>query len=195
MVTKRFEKIVNDISEYFSSAWVLLSDTTIYLSNNRKLFHHYENHLRDLRRRLETNKNNPEIIGEVRKEVAEIRKTLRLQGYNLKLGSLDIKVEGFRNDDCASKGFQRCVLYLLADGDILFTIGMSNHIELAETMEARLKAQGYRQVRQKHYLWYKWSNRVLLLSGSATETADDLELFRTYVSENKDYMLKKLRNI
>lgn len=195
MVKKRFAKIINNINEYFSTAWVLLSDTTIFLSNHTKIFHHYESTLRELRRKLESNRNDIETINEVRQEVAQIRKTLRLQGYNLKLGSIDLKLEGFRNDDSIAKGFQRCVLYILEDGDIIYTTGLSNHMDLESAIDARLTAVGYRPVEIKHYLWYKWTNRILILSGAATETAEDFELFKDYVSYNKDFLLKKLRKI
>lgn len=192
---QRFEKIINDINEYFSSAWILLSDTTIWLSNKRKLFPLYESQLRDLRRRLEQSRGDLETIKEVRKEVAEIRKTLRLQGYNLKLNSHDLKLEGFRNDEALSQGFRRCVLYIMEDGDVLYQTGLENHLDLDSAMTARLQNTGYRPVLQKHYLWYQWINRILVLSGSATETAEDFERFREYVQHNKEHLLKMLRNI
>ena len=195
MAARRFEKIINNINEHFSSAWVLLSDTTIFLTNNTKIFHQYEPDLRRLRKRLESNSNDYENIREVRQDIAQIRKTLRLQGYNLKLGSMDLKVQGFRNDDAISKGFRRCVLYIMEDGNVLYTTGLSNHIDLESEMESRLMTSGYRPVEIKHYLWYKWTNRVLILSGGATETAEDFELFKEYVSQNKDHLLKKLRKI
>jgi hypothetical protein len=195
MVKKRFEKIINDINEHFSTAWVLLSDTTIFLTNHTKIFYQYESALRELRRKLESNRSDIETIHEVRQEVAQIRKTLRLQGYNLKLGSIDLKLEGFRNDDSMARGFQRCVLYIMEDGDVIYTTGSSNHIDLESALDARLMAVGYRPVLIKHYLWYKWTNRVLILSGAATETAEDFELFKDYVAGNKVHLLKKLKKI
>ncbi|MBB6480513.1 hypothetical protein [Spirochaeta isovalerica] len=192
---QRLEKIINDINEHFSSAWILLSDTTIWLSNHPKLFPHYETSLREWRRLLETNRGDMQVISEVRKELAELRKALRLQGYNLKLGSLDLKLEGFRNDDCLSRGFSRCVIYIMVDGDVLYTTGTANHLDLDETIDARLNAMGYRPVLMKHYLWYKWVNRVLILSGSATETVEDFEELKQYVAENKAHLLKKLSKL
>ena len=195
MAIKRFEKVLNNLNELFSSVWVLLSDTTIYISNNPKLFLHYESQLRNLRKRLESSRNSGDTISEVRQEVAELRKALRLQGYNLKLGHVDLRIEGFRNDDAIAKGFERCVLYIMNDGDIRYTTGLSNHIDLEKAMEARMNTEGYKPVRIKHYLWYKWENRVLILSGGATETAEDFELFKEYVAENKDYLLRKMKKI
>jgi len=195
METSRISTVLNNLTEYFSSAWTLLSDTTIFLTNNTKIFHHYENHLRELRHRLESNRNNHEVIHEVRKEVAEIRKSLRLQGYNLKLGSLDLKLEGFRNDDAIAQGFKRCVLFLLDDGNIQYITGMSNHIELDAALEARTAATGYHSISQKHYLWFKWRNRVLILSGAASESRDDFDNFRDYVEEYRSSLVRKLSRI
>jgi len=195
MVKKRIDKFLNDINEHFSSVWVLLSDTTIFLSNHTKIFHHYENALRDIRHRLELSRNDIEEIREIRQEIAEIRKSLRLQGYNLKLGTLDLRTEGFRNDDAISKGFRRCVLFLMEDGDVLYITGESNHIDLESALDSRLNATGYKPLIGKHYLWYKWTNRVLILSGAATETVNDFEVFKEYVLDNKENLLKKLRKI
>lgn len=195
MIPKKFSHVLNNINEYFTSAWTLLSDTTIFLSNNTKIFHQYELHLRELRHRLESNRNNQEVIQEVRSEVAAIRKALRLQGYNFKLGSLDLRLQGFRNDEALAQGFKRCVIFLLEDGDVLYITGMGNHIELDAAMETRLMAQGFRGIAQKHYLWFKWSNRVLLLSGAASETAEDFEELKLYVAEKKEFLLKKLEKI
>ena len=195
MIARKFSKVLNNINEYFSSAWILLSDTTIFLTNNTKIFHQYELHLRDLRHRLESNRNSPEVIQEVRSEVAAIRKALRMQGYNLKLGSLDLRLEGFRNDDAMARGFKRCVIFLLEDGDVLYLTGTVNHIELDSAMESRLAASGYRSVAAKHYLWFRWANRVLQLSGAASETAEDFEDFKEYVAENKEILLRKLEKI
>lgn len=195
MAIKRFEKIINNITEHFSTTWVLLSDTNIFLTNHTKIFDQYESRLRELRSKLSSNRNDIETINEVRQDVALIRKTLRLQGYNLKLGSIDLKIEGFRNDDAMARGFQRCVLFLMNDGDVIYIKGFNNHIDLERALESRMRTQGYRPVAIKHFLWFKWVNRVLILSGAATETAENLELFKEYVSQNKNHLLKKLRKI
>ncbi|OQY32313.1 MAG: hypothetical protein B6241_11420 [Spirochaetaceae bacterium 4572_59] len=195
MIARKVSRVLNNLNEYFSSAWTLLSDTTIFLSNNTKIFYQYESHLRDLRHRLESNRTNEDVIREVRSEVAAIRKALRMQGYNFKLGSLDLRLEGFRNDDALSSGFKRCVIILLVDGDVLYLTGTANHIDLDSAMDARMTTSGYRPVSKKHYLWFKWANRVLILSGAASESADDFENLKDYVSENKEFLLKKLTKI
>jgi hypothetical protein len=94
-----------------------------------------------------------------------------------------------------AKGFHRCVLFLMGDGDVLYITGDSNHIDLESALDSRLNAIGYRPVNEKHYLWYKWTNRILVLSGAATERPEDFEEFKVYVGKNKEHLLKKLRKI
>ncbi len=190
-----FRSAISNINEYFASVWTLMSDTTIFLSNNTKIFHQYEAQLRELRHRLEQSKKDTEVLHEVRGELVAIRKSLRMQGYNLRLGSLDLKLQGFRNDDALAEGFTRCVLYLMEDDDVLYITGTANHIELDSALESRLSASGYKPISQKHYLWFKWENRILILSGAASETKEDFEDFREYVEEKKSHLVRKLSKI
>jgi hypothetical protein len=192
MERKGIQSALKNLNEYFASVWTLMSDTTIFLSNNTKILYQYESQLRELRHRLERNRKNSEVLQEVRQELVIIRKALRMQGYNLRLGSLDLRLEGFRNDEALSDGFSRCVLFLLEDGDIIYITGTSNHIELDDALERRQAAKGYRPVIGKHFLWFKWENRVLILSGAASETKDDFDEFREYVAENKSTILRRL---
>jgi hypothetical protein len=190
-----FNKAIVNLNEYFATVWTLMSDTTIFLTNNTKIFYQYEAQLRELRHRLEKNRTDTEVMQDVRKELVIIRKALRMQGYNLRLGSLDLKLEGFRNDDALSHGFIRCVLFLAEDGDILYISGTANHIDLDSALESRLAAGGYRPIESKHFLWFKWENRVLILSGAASETQDDFEDFKEYVLENKALLLRRLAKL
>jgi len=82
MEIKRFEKIINNINEYLSSTWILLSDTTIYIINNIKLIKKNEPDLNELKKRRETDSSNMDSMLKVREETAKILKELRLQGFN-----------------------------------------------------------------------------------------------------------------
>ncbi|MCK7508847.1 MAG: hypothetical protein MZV70_35695 [Desulfobacterales bacterium] len=42
----------------------------------------------------------------------EIWKGLRLAGYDLTLGNLDLSLQGFRNDAALAEGFRRAVLFI-----------------------------------------------------------------------------------
>lgn len=190
-----FNKTIGNLNEYFATVWTLMSDTTIFLTNNTKIFYQYESQLRELRHRLEKNRTDTEVMQDVRKELVIIRKALRMQGYNLRLGSLDLKLEGFRNDDALSHGFSRCVLFLAEDGDVMYISGTANHIDLDAALESRLSSGGYKPIESKHFLWFKWENRVLILSGAASETKDDFEDFKEYIKENKSVLLRRLAKL
>ena len=175
-----------------------MSDTTIFLSNHTKIFNQYEPMLRRLRHKLERNRNDMEAHREVREQLVELRKHLRRQGYNLKLGSIDLKLEGFRNDDALTEGFERCVIVILDDHSLFYVTGTANHIELDTQLDAQVRARRLLDTRSqlaRHYLWYRWINRVLILSGSATETKEDFDDLRDYVEEHKGTMLKYLAKI
>ncbi len=189
---------ITNIQESFVSVWTLMSDTTIFLSNHTKIFNQYEPMLRRLRHELERNRNDVDAHREVREQLVALRKVLRQQGYNLRLGSIDLKLEGFRNDDAMAEGFQRCVISIMDDGSVYYVTGTANHIDLDTQLDAQLHARRILDSRSqigRHYLWFRWINRVLILSGAATETKEDFEELRDYVEENKGSMLKYLAKI
>jgi hypothetical protein len=174
-----------------------MSDTTIFLSNHTKIFDQYEPMLRRLRHRLEQNRSDLEIHREIRGELVALRKNLRHQGYNLRLGSIELKLEGFRNDDSLGEGFLRCVIAIMEDHSVYYVTGTSNHIELDERLETIIstgRAAGKNQL-SRHFLWFRWINRVLVLSGAATETKDNFDDLREYTAEHKDSLLKSLAKI
>ena len=46
-----------------------------------------------------------------------------------------------------------------------------------------------------HYLWYRWRNQVLVLSGSASETSQQFEELKSYFEANKELLLKRLNHL
>jgi len=46
-----------------------------------------------------------------------------------------------------------------------------------------------------HYLWYRWRNQVLVLSGADSETAQQFEELKRYFAEKKELLLKKLSRL
>lgn len=175
-----------------------MSDTTIFLSNHTKIFDQYEPMLRRLRHRLEENRSDEEVHRQVRGELVALRRSLRREGYNLRLGSIDLKLEGFRNDDSLSEGFSRCVVAILEDHRVFYVTGTANHIDLDSQLEAQAS---FRRVREshtqlsRHYLWYRWTNRVLILSGAATESKENFEDLHDYVEDHKGSLLKGLAKL
>lgn len=181
------------IAETFSSTWLLLSDTTNYLSRVG-LLERYEKEIRDWRAELTRFRNLPDHVREVREGIVALRKLLRDQGHDLRLGSKDIALEGFRHDDAVGEGFRRLVLGI-AENDIVALAGDANHIELASQLEQRLQAQKRYRACDMHFLWYRWRNQVLVLSGAASETSEQFEGLKEYFAGHKEFLLRRLSRI
>jgi hypothetical protein len=188
-------KIARSLSERFASTWRLLSDTTSFLSRTSAL-EQYERQLRDLRARLQTSQGDDRMTGSIRKEVIELRASLRLQGYDLSLGSLELSVKGFRSDASVNEGFRRAVVFIGPKG-IRALAGEANHIELHDRLEAGLSSKAPIEIRSKHYLWYRWSGGLLSLSGAATETEADFERLREWCEnpENRLSILATMKKL
>jgi hypothetical protein len=185
--------IFNRLAESVSSTWRLLSDTTNFLSR-MKMLDQYETELRGWRERLSRSRNNPQVAREIREDIVALRKLLRSRGYDLRLGSKDIIVEGWRHDDAMAEGFSRIVLGL-AEDDVYYVAGDSNHNDLAEALESQCRTRRRCKPYTPHYLWYRWRSDVLVLSGAASETAEQFEDFRRYFEARKDFLLHKLSGL
>jgi hypothetical protein len=189
------KKLARELSERFASTWRLLSDTSSFLSRT-SVFEQYEAQLRDLLNRLKFARGDERLTGEVRKEIVDLRTSLRLQGYDLSLGTLEMEVKGFRSDASLAEGYRRLVIFIGEKGLRLIT-GEENHIELHDILESRLSRSGAIAIRSKHYLWYRWSGRLLSLSGSATESAEDFERLQEWCEnpENRLSILATMKKV
>ena len=185
--------LFNRIAESFSSTWLLLSDTTNYLSRVGML-EEYETEVRDWRAELSRFRNLPGRVREIRESIVALRKLLRAQGHDLRLGSKDIALEGWRHDDAVAEGFRRLVLGI-AEDDIVALAGDVNHNELAALLEQRLQAQRRYKACEMHFLWYRWRNQVLVLSGAASETSEQFERLKEYFPTHREFLLRKLSHI
>jgi hypothetical protein len=186
-------RISTGIAERLATTWVLLSDTTVFLSRT-SAFEQYESQLREFRHRLETKKDDDEELRRVRKELTELRAALRAQGYDLSLGALELSIKGFRNDAAVAEGFRRIVIFIGVK-DIWFITGEDNHRALHDFLESECERRRISGIRQKHYLWYRWSHGLLLISGADSETAEDFEELKTWSEhpENRLALLGKLK--
>jgi hypothetical protein len=184
---------LNRLAESASSTWRLLSDTTNFLSRV-KLLESYDRELRQWREQLAHKRTDPQVLKDVREDIVALRRLLREQGYDLRLGSRDIAVEGFRHDDAMGEGFQRIVLGV-ADDDIYYVAGSANHIELAEMLDEQCRQKRSCKPYRLHCLWYRWRSDVLVLSGAASETAEMFEEFKGWFAPNRDLLLKKLSKL
>lgn len=193
MPKKTSMSIAAALSERFSDVWKLLSETTAFLSRTRD-FAHYEPQLRAWRAALNSARTDMDLAHRIRAELVELRKGLRLQGYDLSLASHELRFEGFRNDACIREGFRRLVLFF-SDDDVFWLAGEDNHIALAEYMETRLEASGALHVKDRHYLWFKRQGHVLILSGSDTEAKDDFARLVAIGEANSLQLLGKLKGL
>jgi hypothetical protein len=187
------KRISISLAERFATTWVLLSDTTNFLSRS-SIFAHYEGQLRELRQRLAIAKDDDLKLREAREELVALRASLRLQGYDLSLGSLDLTVKGFRNDAALSEGFKRIVVFIGAK-DLWYITGDDNHRVLHDYLESDCDKRGINSILHKHYLWYRWNNGLLILSGADSERGDDFELLKEWAErpENRFAILSKLK--
>ncbi|MDR0623356.1 MAG: hypothetical protein LBG10_02900 [Treponema sp.] len=184
------------LPDRFSDAWKLLSETTVFLGRTKE-FHLYEHQLRLWRSELQTSPRNSEAVQKIRSEIAELRKHLRLQGYDLSLGKQNLLFDGFRNDASLGEGFKRIVLFITSD-DLLWLTGEDNHITLAALLERKIETAGSRKwtsIMGKHYLWYRRRGNDLILSGSDTETKEDYERLMSIGEANSLFFLSKLKSL
>ena len=188
-------RLAAGLSERFASTWRLLSDTTIFLSRT-SIFPQYEQELKDMRSRLASAGTNETVATEVRRELVAIRETLRLNGYDLTLGSLELAVRGFRNDAALSEGFRRMVLFI-GRRSLWALGGEENHRALHDHLERALEGRTDEDILQKHYLWYQWNNGLLTISGADTETKDDFEQLTQWCErpENRLRLLGYMKRI
>ena len=153
----------------------------------------YEAQLREWRAILQSSHSNNETTLTVRRELIELRKSLRLQGYDLSLGSQVLTFEGFRNDTCLREGFRRIVLFI-GEGGVYWLTGEDNHITLSSFLESRMD-QLRVQLRERHYLWYRRRKNELVFSGSDTETKEDFDRLVRIGNANPLLLLSALKGL
>ena len=190
-------RLAANLSDHFADVWKLLSETTLFLSRTKDSGN-YENQLRSWRAELQAARRDQDRTQRVRSEIVELRKSLRLQGYDLSLASDQLRFEGFRNDACIREGFRRLVLFFTED-DMVWLTGEDNHVSLADFLELRLQtgSSSHRMVRirERHFLWYRRRGRELVLSGSDTETKQDFARLEAIGDANSLLFLSKLKKL
>lgn len=186
------QQLAAELQERFASTWLLLSDTTNFLSRT-SVFAQYESSLMEMRGRLSSARKNSDVEREVRRDLTELRKALRLQGYDLSLGKLELSLQGFRNDASIVEGFRRVVIFI-GPRNLWYLVGDENHLELHRRLE-RLLGDRATEILQKHYLWFRWNNEQLIISGSDTETKEDFEEFKEWCAqpERRLFLLAQLK--
>jgi hypothetical protein len=198
MAVKKTGSLADLFSDKFSDVWKLLSETSVFLSRTGE-FDLYEEQLRAWRSELQSAGRNTETAQRIRSELTELRKQLRLQGYDLSLGRQNLIIDGFRNDACLGEGFRRVVIFI-TEKEIFSMAGEDNHIALAEYLERRVQAESlarktHVRILDRHYLWYRRDRQNLILSGADTETGEDFERFSAMCRANSLLFLRGLKNL
>jgi hypothetical protein len=197
MKNRKADGLIDRLSDRFGDIWKLLSETTVFLSRTNEMYH-YEDQLRRWRGELQRNGRDSAVAARIRGEIADLRKQLRLQGYDLSLGRQHLVIDRFRNDSCLAEGFRRVVLFFSAD-TIYYITGTDNHITLDELLEdhiGKIIRAGKRiAIREKHYLWYRRQGADLILSGADTETKEDFERLKALGESNSLFILSSLKQL
>lgn len=185
--------IASVFAEKFTDVWKLLSETTTFLSRT-KLFMQYESQLRQWRATLQSSPHDSDVMRIVKRELVELRKSLREQGYDLSLGSRNLRFEGFRNDASLSEGFRRLVLFI-GDGGVYWQEGEDNHIALSGFLDDRMDRMRVSNIRERHYLWYRRVGSDLVFSGSDTEDKEDFRRLERIGNANPLLLLSALKGL
>ena len=190
MPEKLTTRLFNNLIDSFQSDWKLLSETEHFLAST-PLQRNYEQQFAVWRKRLQTG-NNDAVRASVREDLIALRKSLRLEGYDLSLGAIQLIVNEFVNDDAAARGFRRVVL-CFCDAGLFWLSGEANHLELAGALQAELERKRRYVHPEMHYLWFLWKRNALLLSGSATETKEAFERLQKRAQANPQKILRYLK--
>jgi hypothetical protein len=197
MKNRKVDGLIDRLSDRFGDIWKLLSETTVFLSRTNEMYH-YEDQLRQWREDLHRNGRDSAVAARIRGEITELRKQLRLQGYDLSLGKQHLVIDRFRNDSCLAEGFCRVVLFFGTD-TVYYITGTDNHIALDGLLEdhiGKIIRSGKRVViREKHYLWYRRQGADLILSGADTETKEDFERLKALGESNSLFILSSLKQL
>ncbi|QHX42476.1 hypothetical protein ABH09_02305 [Treponema sp. OMZ 803] len=190
MPEKLTTRLFNNLRDSFQSDWKLLSETEHFLAST-PLQRNYEQQFALWRKQLQIEKNDA-VRASIRGEIIALRKALRLEGYDLSLGSIQLIVEDFVNDDAAARGFQRVVI-CFCDAGVFWLSGEANHLELAGDLQTELERKRLYVHPEMHYLWFLWKRNALLLSGSATETKEAFERLQKRAQANPQKILRYLK--
>lgn len=177
-----------------ANVWVLLSDTDRFVSR-AGLTSRCERQLRTWRARLQESGKNPEVAKEIREELIEFRRARRLEGWELRLGYLDIQLRGFRSDEALAVGFRRMVLMVGEGGEVRFLTGNGNHIKMDAELNEVLRQRPPSEPLEPHYLWFRKLDGVIELAGADSESKQAYEELRVYVESHKSDLVKALYKI
>ncbi|MFW5807665.1 MAG: hypothetical protein ACOCWH_01285 [Spirochaetota bacterium] len=185
---------LTQLREEFSTVWTLLNDTSRYLKR-ASLFQEYEAMLRMWRAGLQKRYTDPESYRKIKRQIIGLRRQLRTEGHDLRLGKYDIVFSGFKSDNAPTYGFRRAVIYL-SKSEFSYIAGDENHGDLLRYLERRLGTQFRMNYIYVHNIWFRWRDgSILEIAGADSETRKSYESLVSFVEENRMYALKKMSSI
>jgi ribosomal protein L10 len=178
--------------------WELLDETAALL-NRTAVKSRFEKQLAAIALRSQSDPANPANLKEVYGALTELRKQMRLLGYDLSMGKYTLFFDGFRNDE-AYGHFTRMVLVVDQNGVFYWNTGDNNHVTLYYLLEDTIKKT--RRIKQldikimdRHYLWFEKTRSTLTLSGSATETVEAYDRLKKIADADNLLFLSRLKGL
>jgi hypothetical protein len=174
--------------------WDLLNDTVLLL-HRTTIENRFADSLSTIRARLQQAPSNQAILKGVYHALVELRKQMRLCGYDFSMGKFTLVFDGFRNDEAIVLGYRRMVLYI-GEKNFYWRSGDENHTTLAENLNRRLNHDPHREtITGRHYLWFLWGKTTLTLSGAATEIPEDYGKLKAQGEADSLLFLSKLKDL
>ncbi len=193
-MAKRKETAVSRfLQDRFTPEWKLLAETEIFASHTPE-FAELESQFREWRNRLKAIGGSDRDLVTIRSEIVALRRELRLKGYDLSLAHVRLVVDGFRDDSATASGFARAVV-CFTDKGTFFQVGQANHVEIAGALESVISRVPGVTGREWHFLWFRRDKEGLVLSGAATETAQDFARLEARARANPMKILSALRDL
>lgn len=190
---KPLEVSLNILKEEFTGVWTLLNDTSRYLKR-AGLFDEYEPMFRSWRSDLQKRYTNTDVYKDIKRQVINMRKELRHEGHDLRMGNYDVVAVGFKSDDAPKYGFKRAVMYVSAK-DIFYQTGDENHNELALRLTYSYGSGRIKSPKELHNVWYRWNHHVLEVAGADSETKENYALLSEFIEQNKMLFLKHVKGM
>ncbi len=150
--------------------------------------------LRRWRAALNKRYKNTDEYRRIKKQIIDLRKQLRKEGHDLRLGAMDIVFKGFKSDNALKYGYRRAVIYLSAEG-VMYLTGDENHSDLTRYFEKRALVKRL-DFSKLHNVWFRWRHKMILeIAGSDSESKEQYESMVRFVEQNKMGVLKRVRNM
>jgi hypothetical protein len=186
------------ISGRVNQYWELLDETAALL-NRTAVKGRFEKKLAAVAFRFQSAPTNAANLKELHGALTELRKQMRLLGYDLAIGKYTLFFDGFHNDEVLGS-FTRMVLVIDQDGGFHWNTGDADHVTLDYLLKKslrniRIKKETYIEIRDSHYLWFKKTKTTVTLSGSATETAEAYERLKKYAEADNLLFLSRLKGL